>query len=484
MSYAIFRGVALAICATPLVIACGGGNAGNPGPINSAQCSGASCGVQGPPTSGAGSGNGSSSGTTAGALCPATGDIVKSTYLGGAGSGEVVSLNIDAQAMTYTLKWLESPIPLHTGTVTPSRAGVQITGAVAHPPTGALPTAEQIRCAFILTPGSGTASVDGSTYSTAASFNQANPPMILVGLGVAGGGIPGATVEFDGLSIPLVGSGIGAVKNRHFDFYPFLGFASTTTDISKLPGTYNGLLYHLVPSGNYQTIATNASETFDASGNCTSSSTVPAGGSASSTGCLTTGAAWTANTSGYFDSQQAPQILPQFSKPIVGPSGKSGTAHMVLGQINGATVPLVVRTGFINLGTAPLYLDAKIDDESGISLLAKATAIASGGFDGGYVGADSNFKYTASLIQGTTGSFISPSTSALEEPPFTLNYGLSTPGLIGVTDSNGKTGYAIASGGLYAIAIQGEENGGLTSTSANSDTPNTPYFGVGAQISK
>lgn len=475
MSYAISRGVALAIAAAPLLIACSGsGNTGSPGPINPSQCSGASCGTQGAPAQGAG----------AASLCPANADIVKSTYLGGAGSGEVVSLNIDAVAMTYTLKWLESPIPLHTGQVTPSRAGVQIAGAVVHPPAGTLPTAEQTRCAFVLTPGSGTAAVDGSTYTTATSFNQANPPMILIGLGVAGGGIPGATVEFDGLTIPIVGSGVGAVKNRHFDFYPFLGFASTTTDISKLPGTYNGLLYHLVPSGNYQTVATDTNETFDANGNCTSTSTVPSGGSAGPGGCLTTGAAWTVNSSGYFDSQQAPQILPQFSKPIVGPSGKSGTAHMVLGQVNGATVPLVVRTGFINLGTAPLYLDAKIDDESGIALLAKNTAISSGGFDGGYVGADSNFKYTATLIQGATGSFINPNTSQVEEPPFSLNYGLSSPGLIGVTDSNGKTGFAIASGGLYAIAIQGQQNGGITSTSANSDTPNTPYFGVGAQISK
>ncbi|MGH8777916.1 DUF2957 domain-containing protein [Paraburkholderia sp.] len=480
MSYAISRGVALAIAATPLMIACSGGNPGDPGPINSAQCSGASCGVQGPPAQGAG----------AASLCPADGDIVKSTYLGGAGSGEVVSLNIDATAMTYTLKWLESPIPLHTGQVTPSRAGVQITGKVAHPPTGTLPTAEQTRCAFILTPGTGTAAVDGSTYTTADSFNQANPPMVLVGLGVAGGGIPGATVQFDGVNINVIGipivNNVGAVKNRHFDFYPFLGFASTTTDISKLPGTYNGLLYHLVPSGNYQTVATNTDETFDANGNCTSTSTVPTGGAAGPGGCLTTGTAWTANSSGYFDSQQAPQILPQFQRPLgLGPSTpRTGTAHMVLGQINGATVPLVVRTGAVNLGTPPLYIDAKIDDESGISLLAKNTAISSGGFDGGYVGADSNFKYTATLIQGATGSFLNPNTSQVEGKPFALNYGLSSPGLIGVTDSNGKTGFAIASGGLYAIAIQGEQNGGLTSTSANSDTPNTPYFGVGAQISK
>lgn len=154
--------------------------------------------------------------------------------------------------MTYTLKWLESPIPWTSASVSLTRKGTQITGAVIHPPTGALPTAEQTRCAFILGAGTGTAS-EGTTYTTPDFVNNPNPPTVLVGIGVAGGGIPGATVEYDGLNVPLLGSNIGAVPKRHFDCYPFLDFASTTTDITKLPGTYNGLLYHIVPSGNYAT---------------------------------------------------------------------------------------------------------------------------------------------------------------------------------------------------------------------------------------
>src|SRR6202012_5326731 len=121
-------------------------------------------------------------------------------------------------------------------------------------------------------------------------------PTLLVGQGVAGGGIPGATVEYAG----VLGLGLGAVNKRHFDFYPFLGFASTTTDLTKLAGTYNGLLYHLSPTPNYENVATNSVETFDASGNCTSSS---------SSGCLTTGATLTPNSNGYFDSASAPQIV-------------------------------------------------------------------------------------------------------------------------------------------------------------------------------
>jgi hypothetical protein len=301
-------------------------------------------------------------------------------------------------------------------------------------------------------------------------------------MGVAGGGIPGATVQFSGLTI-LVLTGVGAVPNRHFDFYPFLGFSSTTTDITKLPGTYNGLLYHLTPSNNYLTVGANTTETFDASGTCTSTNTANASYSPNAGGCLSTGNPLTLNSNGYFDSTQAPQIVTQTSLPLIGQTGKSGVAHMILGQINGATVPLVVRTGNVNLGTAPLHTDAQVDDESGIALLAQATALASGGFDGGYVGADSNFDYTATLIKGAGGTFVNPTTSSAESS-FGLSYGLTSPGLVGVTDTNGKSGYAIASGGLYGILIQGEENHGVTSTSANSSTSNTPYFGVGAQVSR
>jgi len=472
MSHALSKGVATAFAIAPFLIACGGGDGGAPAPIEAPQCSGSSCGTQGPPPSQ----------PINGALCPADADIVKSTYLGGAGSGEIVSVNIDAVAMTYTLKWLESPIPLATGTVTPSRAGTTITGKVVHPPTGTLPTAEQTRCAFVLTPGSGTAP-NGATYSTAADFNQANPPMLLVGMGVAGGGIPGATVQYDGLTIiPGVIQNVGQVPNRHFDFYPFLGFANTTTDLTKLPGTYNALIYHLVPSSNYATKGTNSSETFDANGACTSTN---AGG------CQTTGDPWTVNaTGGYLNSAKAPQILPQTQLPLIGATGKSATAHMVIGQLNGATVPVVVRTGNVNLGTPPLHADAQVDDESGIAVLGAASAIQSGAIDGGYAGADSNFKYTAALIRGSNASFINPTTQA-EEDAFTLDYGQGTPGLLNTTTTpaSGATypsapGVVIATGGLYAALIQGTVNGGVTSTSANSSTSSTPYFGVGAQISK
>ncbi len=94
-------------------------------------------------------------------------------------------------------------------------------------------------------------------------------------------------------------------------------------------------------------------------------------------------------------------------------------------------------------------------------MLAPNTALTSGAFDGGYVGAESNFKYTVTLLQGPVGSFINPSTQAFETG-FGMSYAQQLRGLIGVQD----------------------QNGGLTSTSANADTPSSPYFGIGTLLSK
>ncbi|MBB5445963.1 hypothetical protein HDG38_004596 [Paraburkholderia sp. WSM4177] len=132
-------------------------------------------------------------------------------------------------------------------------------------------------------------------------------------------------------------------------------------------------------------MATNAVETFDASGNCTSSSAA---------GCLSTGNPLTLNSNGYFDSANPPQIVPGIgatSNPLR--TGKYGTAHMILGQLNGATVPLVVRTGFVDTSN---LISPQVDDESGIAMLAAATPLASGGFDGGYVRTSCSRRRTAS----------------------------------------------------------------------------------------
>ncbi|MDR5834159.1 DUF2957 domain-containing protein [Caballeronia sp. LZ034LL] len=621
------------VAALATLASCSDGNVSQPAAINVPQCSGSACGAQGQPVSAP---------TSNAQLCPADQAISGNTYLGGAGSGEVVSLHIDATAMTYTLKWLESSVPLAAGTLTPTRKGVTISGNLTHPPAGTLPTAQQTRCAFVLMPGS-----SDSGYSTSNDFNQANPPTILLGFGIAGGGIPGATMEFDGYSAiatvaqnpglqqflgiltnandlqtasaflnnviappfsfagiawalirggfgavgitpdqlnmvqqVLIGlqtpavqqtlvevqstlntnpqalnsllnsslkipSMIGAVPNRHVDFYPFLGFSSVSNNPADLQGTYNGLLYHVVPSGGYATSGTITHETFDKDGHCTSTNAVNTNYTSSATGCLTTGGAWAINPTGYFDSAAAPQIGTQFSalfspsqiqatvatingivgglsnQTLIGLSGivdpavvpvlqqtaqalggtipllsaltlpKAGliaSAHMVLGQLNGATIPVIVRTGLMIPGTAPYFTNAQVDDESGIAVLSPATALKSGAIDGAYAGADSNFKYTGTVINGAAGSFIDP-TSQQPESAFTLDYGQSTPGLIHLAESGNAPyqGDLITAGGLYAALIQGSANGGLASTSSGigmgaAITPAaaSPYFSVGA----
>jgi hypothetical protein len=476
MSRAISKGLALASIVAPFLLACGGGNSDDPTAVASAQCSGANC-PGGPPTSAANA-----------QLCPDTADIGNNTYLGGAGSGEIVSLSINATAMTYTLSWLESPIPSAPNQVDNKRQGVTITGSVAHPPAGYLPTAEQTRCAFILEPGTGSipAAEGGGTYSTASTFNPQNPPMILVGQGgVAGGGIPGASIQYSGATVFGI-PGVFPVTQRTLDFFPFIGFASVDTNLADLQGTYNTLAYHIRPSLNWATIGENAVETFDASGDCTSSSPsgcISTGYPASSQSAANPGTGWEPIAgASYFTSNAIPQILPSpywlpfGTVPIIYKPAAPG--YLVLGKVNGVIVPVAVRTGI----AAPDDFD--IDDESGIAILAPANALASGGLDGGFVGADSNFQYTAMLINGATGGFINPSTQQVESA-FNITYGNSTPGIATVTDQQNNTGVAVTVGGLVAMMIQGTENGGMTSSDTFAGmTTSAPYFAIGAQVSK
>ncbi len=613
-----------ALCLAAMLAACGGDDGGGSGPARIAvpQCSPQGCGPHGPPPQGRRA--------TAAALCPADPEIAKDTYLGGAGSGEIVRLRIDALAMTYRLTWLESPVPRVPGEVAPTRAGITITGRVAHPPAGSLPTEEQARCAFVLQPGSTQAGQPGPAYTTDADFNRDNPPTVFIGFGVAGGGIPGATLRYDGQPMmrvirsnpgfqglvamlgdtavldniieafravdanswnswmsltawtgwysvgprldeigidratrqrivsvltdlkthgvrdmlqkligpsaeQIVSMPIGAIERRHVDFYPFLGFSSTTNDLSQLPGTYDGLLYHATPSGNHATRGATTVETFDVDGNCHGTSR-----------CLTTGARWQAGPNGYFDSAGAPRIGRPFSVPLdpvmlegvaaslssvetmlagkhqdlkawdatlgqnmekLGgylkqlaplfdvarrmPAEPSATAHMVLGRLNGATIALIVRTGAVSLGTAAQgYADARIDDESGIAVLAARRARAADPLDGTYVGADSNFKYTTATFKGEAGLF-SALASQRPEDSLMLDRHAGTPGpwQIVAGQAGAAHGHLIAAGGLYVALIDGAMNGGPATSSTtfgiapNIDTaPSAPYFGVGARV--
>ncbi len=123
-----------------------------------------------------------------------------------------------------------------------------------------------------------------------------------------------------------------------------------STNVADLKGTYNALLYHLVPSNNYSTTTTQAQESFDAAGNCT----VPVPAECSlpddrrrvdgerrrlvlhQRGCA-------ANQGQTFVTGIALTSLGFPAFPVV------ANANMVIGKINGAIVPIVVRTGQVSV---------------------------------------------------------------------------------------------------------------------------------------
>jgi hypothetical protein len=322
------------------------------------------------------------------------------------------------------------------------------------------------------------------------------------------------------------------VPDRKFDFFPFIGFAQTSSTLADMKGKYNSLIYHIHPAANYAALATEYQETFDDNGDCvpTNPGAVPPGMSAAPAdvigiaSCATTpvqmglddaplaaNRTWTASADGdYFDGPLVSEIFGNIGTTYFGaapqlegadsldlglgaslPMQPMAIAHLIIGKVNGATVPVIVRTGVAQPSLASSSPPAA-DDESGIAVLAAANAVTPGALDGGFVGADSNIKYTATLIKGQQGSFIDPSTQATLGT-FALDFSdQSNPGLVKLTDAHGNAGFAVTIGGLVVFGINGVENGGITPSSASMTTwdgvtstaNSAPYFGVGAQISK
>lgn len=262
-----------AVLALPFVAGCGGGD--DPGPITVPQCSGSACGPSGAETTP----------PVVTKLCPDALDYT-TTYTGGAGSGEYVKVKFDTTKLTYQMQFIESSVPTSAGQVNNTRAGLTISGAFHHPTT--LPTAEQNRCAFVLDSG---ATSDGA-YSV--TINRADPPMLFVGNGVVGGGIPGATIAFAGIPL-LPGITLGVVPSRTFDFYPFIGFTDTETDFTKVAGNYNEVGIHLSPIGGdgqsptgavgWESDVVNWNQTLNADGSCSITQ-------GSDYSCQTTGTPW------------------------------------------------------------------------------------------------------------------------------------------------------------------------------------------------
>lgn len=402
----------------PFFAGCGGGNSDDPGPINASQCSGSSC----PPS---GSNTTPSQNVT---LCPASLDYT-STYSGGAGSGEYLKVRFDTTKKTYQMQFVESSVPTLPNEINTTRAGLTISGTFHNATT--LPTAEQNRCSFVLDNG---ATADG-TYKV--TINPADPPMIFVGNGgVMGGSIPGATISFPGI---VALGGLGKVPSRTFDFYPFIAFTNTETDFTKVAGNYNELGIHLSPvGGNYQDGSSpigwepdviNWNQTFNADGSCT----ITPGSDYS---CQTTGSPWTLrkNADGsndtVFVSNAVTNQFGTVSYPaagqaqalvIVAPSQAKGI--MIVGKLNGALVPVVIRVGYAYIDPNSL-LASVADAEVGISVLAPSTQIAANSLQGGFIGATSASACGVVSFNGNLG------TAAQAGPAFNPN--IAHPDLPGV----------------------------------------------------
>lgn len=412
---------------TMLSAACGGGGDGASSPTSApaTQCaSNGSCPASGPIVNAG----------PQGPLCP-TSLNYGTTFTGGSGAGEFVKLQFDTSARTYQLQIIESPVPKTNGTISPTRAGVTFTGTFAN--LTSLPTAEQNRCALELK--TATAS-DGTSQ---ALIDPSHPPVIFLGNGVAGGGIPGATISYPGVF------GAGAIPATTFPIYPVLAFAQTETDFGKVAGTYNVLGYHQVPSGgamlnaqNFAPATAQTTETLNADGSCAKAS-----GS-----CVTTGNAWQARArnDGAFESSNAggTRRYPAFyNKAITADNSSRAKGVLVVGRLAGALVPLVIRVGYAKVDL--LSLTINVDDESGLALLASDTKLASGQLNGGYIGSGSDLGYTVSLVRDNVVDLLDPFTLA-KTGGYQLDFTQSTAGMVTTTDNSGTTGALIASGRVFA----------------------------------
>ena len=380
------------IVAMPFIGGCGG--ADDPGSSDVAQCSGSSC-----PPSGA-----VTTPSTPTSLCPAALDYT-TTYTGGSGSGEYIKVKFDTSKNTYQMQFLESSVPTSAGQINTTRKGLTIDGTFVHPTN--LPTPEQNRCAFVLQSGK------TADNSYAITVNPQDPPMLFVGQGIVGGGIPGATIQFDGIQ-PIPGVVIGAVPSRTFDFYPFLGFSETVTDFSQVAGRYNQVGVHVTPTGSgsqtsapqgWQPDAVNWTQTLNADGTCTAEGI--------DYSCHTTGTPWTLrqNADGSQDnvfvsnptSSSVPYPYVGQVSPLVLLAPSQAKGILIAGKLNGQVVPVVIRVGYSHSDATNL-LASVADDQIGISILSPATAIPANALKGGYVGATSGSACGVVTNNGPSGA--------------------------------------------------------------------------------
>ncbi|AJX16956.1 DUF2957 domain-containing protein [Burkholderia ubonensis] len=404
-----------ATVAAPLLSACGGGGSDNPPPLVEDR------------------------------LCPAALDY-GTVYTGGAGSGELVKLQLDTTKMTWQVSYIESPVPRTTGTVTPTRAGTVDSGTLTQETL--LPTNKLNQCAFRL---------------NGASLDPSRPARIFVGFGVAGGTIPGKEIQFGGVL------GQAAVPDTKFPYYPFIGFSAIETNLANLAGTYSHVGFGEVPSQQFAPVSIDAKVTINADGTWIKcDSTGQFAGTCRQPG---TNLAQSADGSGAFQTNNyQSQIKPTLSTL---PQGKG---FMIVGKLRNQLVPILVRTGVANPNVQPDgngVPGLTADDESSISILAPQTAITVGSQNGEYIGVDSAFNYrTTALInnQATLLDPFQPSQASLATP-LDLDYAQKVPGTVTTVHtgagSTTPTGKFIFTGGVFGFL---------------DNASSTPYFTIGAFV--
>ncbi|EDT00966.1 conserved hypothetical protein [Burkholderia ambifaria IOP40-10] len=383
-------------------------------------------------------------------LCPQQTDY-KTVFVGGAGSGELVKVQIDTAKLTYRITYLASPVPLTTGTVQPTRdvAPSNIVEGTLTDETG-LPTQQLNQCTFRLN----------------ETRTDTRPARFFLGQGVLGGTIPGAIIQFDGVI------GVGQIPKTTFPYYPFISFSQQETDLSKIAGDYNQLGYHQVPSQNFMPVAVDQSMTIRADGSYieTDNLGVKNGGAPLESSATVNQKLTLLDGIPAFQSlNYQPQVPPTLAP---GDPAKAGRGYLIVGRLRNQLVPILIRTGAANadLEQGP----PSADDESGISLMSPRASVTRGSLDGEYTGVDSRFDYRATALVGAQATLLDPfhASQAGLALALDLDYTQRVPGVVTSVHADAvsgtSTGKLVFAGGVF----------GFLDRSVAGD----PYFTIGAFV--
>jgi hypothetical protein len=267
------------------------------------------------------------------------------------------------------------------------------------------------------------------------------------------------------------------VPDTTFPYYPFIGFASIETDLSKIAGTYNEIGYHEILSQNLKQVAVDSQVTIHADGSWQSCDNLNPGQcfNGQPFGTL-------ANGGGAFVTTEMPSQV----APTSAAGGPFGNGYLIVGKLRNRLVPILLRSGFANSspvpvaqpgpnGTSTLIAGPVADDESGIAILAPQSAISVGSQNGEYIGVDSQFDYRSPLIEGTKATLLDPfnASQASLATALDMDFTQSTPGVVTTTHSDAAAGSASTGKFVFTGGVLGY---------LDMTTPSAPYFTIGAFV--